>query len=187
MAHIKSKNRAESEEKYRDARSLARALVEPEVQALTRIQVRLTDIDYSALMAADAWRSAYSSAGKSVHAPGWDWYKEARRFGRRARRVELAIWVDETLCGLALGRVSDRRVVATIHLLEGNPIGNPLGGKVISIATRFLEVLAVTLGCREAAIASPIPALISRYRSVGFVKEMTKGKRVVRLAKVVAP
>lgn len=183
MAHIKSKSRAESEEKYREARSVAMAIVEPEVREITGLDVKLIPIDHAALAAAEAWRSAYGDVGRLAHQPRWDWYNEARRFGRRTRRVEVAIWAGDTLCGLALGRISDSRIVATIHLLEGNPLANPLGGKVIAIATRFLEVLAVTIGCKEAAIDSPLPALVDRYRLVGFVKEVTKGKKIVRLSK----
>ncbi|MDQ4685486.1 hypothetical protein [Janthinobacterium lividum] len=187
MTRMKSKTRAESEEKYREARLVAMATLEPEVRHLTGLEVRLMEIDLVALAATEVWRAAYSDVGRLDHVPGWDWYKEARRFGRRSRRLELAIWVGDTLCGLALGRISDRRVVATIHLLEGNPTGNPLGGKVILIATRFLEVLALALGCREAAIDSPVSGLVARYQSAGFVKEVTKGKKIVRLAKSVAP
>lgn len=183
MTHIKSKTRAESERKYQEARLVAMAAVELEVREITGLDVKLRHIDRAALDAAEAWRFAYRDAGRLAHVPGWDWYKEARRFGRRTRRVELAIWVGDILCGLALGRISDSRIVATIHLLEGSPVGNPLGGKVISIASRFLEVLAIAVGCREAAIDSPIAALVDRYRAMGFVKEVAKGKRIVRLAK----
>ncbi|XLZ71755.1 hypothetical protein ABT364_07235 [Massilia sp. SR12] len=187
MVHIKSKNRAESERKYRDARSLAMTVLEPEVQELTGLPVRLKGIDQAALAAADAWRETYRDLGRDAHRPGWNGNKEAKRFGGRSRRVELAIWLDDTLCGLALGRISDRRVVATIHLLEGNPVANPLSGRVIPIASRFLEVLAITVGCREAAIDSPVPGLVHRYRAMGFTKEVTRGKKVIRLAKSIVP
>lgn len=185
MANTKSKDRAESEAKYRAARAFAMGELEPEIRDLTGQDVSLRDIDQTALDAASAWRSAYAGVGKADYLPAWDWGKEARRFKRRSRRLELAIWVGDVLCGLAIGRISDRCIVATIHLLEGNPAGNPLGGNVIPIATRYLEVLAATIGCREASIESPVPTLVERYRSAGYVKEVFKGKKIVRLKKAI--
>lgn len=185
MAHINHGDRHRAEADYREARLKAMMLVEPEVQQMTGLNVGLKDIDSNAIQAAESWRSGYAEVDRATHEPGWDWAKQLKKFRRRPRRVELAIWVDEHLCGLALGRISDRCIVATIHFLEGNPIDNPLQGKVIPIATRYLEVLALGLGCKEASVELPLPDLISVYKEMGFVREVTKGQKILRLKKAV--
>jgi len=184
MAYPHAGNRIEAELKYQQARREVMDLLEQEIAQLIGVDgLRLSDIDEDALVAADAWRELYAIVGREFHMPAWSWRKALRKFRRRPRRVELAIWAEGQLCGLALGRVSDRCIVSTIHLLEGNPADTPLDGKIIAIATRFLDLFALGLGCRDASIESPVPELIERYKQQGFVKEVTKGKKVLRLKK----
>ena len=100
---------------------------------------------------------------------------------RRPRRVEVALWYGETLCGLALGRISNNRVVATIHLVESNPAGNPLGGSVVPYLALFLEAIGVIAGCKDVSIEQPVKDLVHYYESLGFTKKVTKGSKVLRL------
>ncbi|WNV05891.1 hypothetical protein RP726_05625 [Candidatus Methylospira mobilis] len=255
-----------AEQEYKNHRQEAMKLLEAELQEFA---VSLTDISTESLLLACSWKSKYPLMSKEDHQPGWDWRKELRKFRRRPRRVELAIWSDQpkqrsvspffakpagtsqspagakrlattlpsaapaiparledgtsrsqmtrrcfaglagflqnparrysfrglldplashcslsrSVCGLALGRISDKRVVATIHFIEGNPSPHQLKGKIVPIATRYLEVLAVYLGIREISIENPVPDLIEYYKESGFVRENTKGKRVIRLLK----
>jgi tRNA A37 threonylcarbamoyladenosine synthetase subunit TsaC/SUA5/YrdC len=98
----------------------------------------------------------------------------------------LAIWVNHVLCGLLIGRISDSRIVATIYYLEGRPVDNPLSGSVANIATRYVELLARLLHCKQAAIDSPLPALIDFYKRLGYSSATTKGRKVVRLVKTLS-
>lgn len=176
--------RQEAEYRYAEIRQAVRAMVEPDVQELTRLPIKLADITLEAVEIADGWHPTYANSDRT---PGWSWRSEYLRFRRRPRRVELALWHGETLCGLALGRISDRCVVATIHLIESNPSDdNPLDSLVAAIVSRFLETLGVRLGCTEVSIEAPVPALLDHYRSLGFTREVSKGKRVIRLKKRLA-
>jgi len=66
--------------------------------------------------------------------------------------VDLAIWSSSELCGLAVGRVSPSRVVASIHYLQAAPKGHPLQGNIALIATRFLEAFGVMIGAEKVAL-----------------------------------
>lgn len=189
MIRTNHRNRQQAERKYTVLRRDAMDLLEPELRETLLINVSLREIDQYALEQAKAWRDMYHAASREAHEPGWSWPRELRRFRQRPRRLELAIWVEDKLCGLALGRISDRSVVATIHLLEGSPVANtnPLAGSVMFIATRFLEVLCIGAGCNQASLEMPVPALINDYKELGYTKEVKRGKRTLRLIKVVHP
>lgn len=171
----------QAEVRYREIRSQVRAMVLPAVRTATGHPVELTEITPDAAELAAAWRPQYSDKERE---PAWDWGIELRRARRRPRRVELAIWCNGLLCGMALGRISDRCVVATVHLMESNPEqSNPLGGMVAPITVRFLDALALLLGCEEVSLESPVPALVDYYRGLGFTREVRKGRKLLRLKK----
>lgn len=184
--HTNYGNRRKAEEGYRLIRKQAMQTLEPELQETLGLPVSLTDITVSALTQALTWGGRYAAANMECRQPGWDWDKVLRKFRRRPRRVELAIWVADDLCGLALGRISDRCVVATIHFIEGNPGGHPLRGRVLPVAVRFLEVLAASLEVKEVSIEQPVPELIEYYKRLGFIHPTTKGRKVLRLKKTLA-
>jgi hypothetical protein len=164
---------SEAAARYARHRSEARNLVSPLLSEITDQNVRLAEIDSEAIAQTTGWQS------------GWDWYRLLRQMRKRPRHLELAIWVDPTLCGLAVGRISDRCIVATIHFVEARPHNNPLEGSIAAIATRYLDTLALLLGCRESSIESPLPALINFYKDLGYVNETRKGRKVVRLKKAI--
>jgi len=176
-------NRRKAEEAYSAVRREAMLMLQPELQQTLKLNIYLTNITPDALEIAVDWDYIYSCLEKTHHKPAWDWVKELKKFRRRPRRVELAIWCEQQLCGLALGRISDRCIVATIHLIEANPDDHPLKGKIIPVATRYLEVLATSLKAREISIEQPIPDLIEYYKSIGFDHEIKKGRKIMRLKK----
>lgn len=176
----KGKSFLDKERMYWEYREDTNLVVAQEISVETSQDVRLTDINVEALHQVSIWRSQYYGALKN-RTPGWDWVKEVAKFRRRPRRVELAIWSGANLCGLVIGRVSDRRVVASIHLLESNPGQNPLKGNIAAIAIRWLSTFAFTISCKEISIERPVPELIEFYRELGFSNEITRGKKIVRL------
>lgn len=184
------KDRLEAEKYFRDLRTEAYKLAEEGVHEHISPAIRLTEITELALQQAAEWPIQRRASGMR-EAAYWDWSHEVARFRRRPRRVEVAIWYEQTLlCGLALGRTSKNRVVGTIHLLEKNPrlreIPPPADGVVepilvAPIAVRFLEAYALLLGCKEIAIDHPFADLVPYYESLGFDRRVTKGKKVLRL------
>lgn len=170
----------EAEQRFRAIRWEARQQVEPELQAMGGPEVRLSEISDEAVKIATQWRSQYP-ASRATHVPSWKWETEIRRIKRRPRRVEVALWHGVTLCGLALGRISNNRVVATIHLVESNPVGNPLGGSVVPYLALFLEAVGVIAGSKDVSIEQPVKDLVDYYESLGFTKKVTKGSKILRL------
>lgn len=168
------------EQKYREYRDDASMMALPEIKQLIGIDIRLSDITTEAIKQALLWRKSYVGPLAS-HKPGWDWSKELLKFRRRPRRLELAIWVDNSLCGLVIGRVSDRRVVASIHLIEGNPAANPLAKNILTIATVWLNAFATLLSCKQTSIERPIKDLVSHYIDLGYSDVTSRGNKTIRL------
>lgn len=170
------------EQQYWEYRRAAALAVEDLMLRNKGLTISLTDITPPALGQAMQWRPHYAlQPNKRI--PTWNWVHLLQHYRRRPRRIELAIWLGPTVCGLLLGRVSERRVIASIHYLESNPVGNPLSGQVAEIAVRYLDAIAHLLGCKETAIANPIPELVDFYRQLGFAKSVCKRSKLVSLNK----
>jgi hypothetical protein len=131
-------------------------------------------------MQSEVWRRQYIG-DLAQRLPKWDWADAILKYRRKPRRVELAIWHKQQLCGLVMGRVSARRIVASIHLIEASPNDHPLSGSITLIATRYLSTLAGVLSCKETSIDRPEPSLIEWYERLGFKHRVVRGKKVVRL------
>lgn len=168
--------------KYAKLRLKAREIVMATLVDFTDEKVYLDDITDDAIQAAKSMREGY--VGQDIaHKPAWDWEKIWHQGCKRSRRVELAIWVEQKLCGLALGRVSKNCVVATIHYLESNPQSNPLKGNIAPIAIRYVEALGIMHGCTQSSIEQPAPGLVEFYKGLGYLNETTKGQKITRLKK----
>lgn len=165
-------NYKHAEERYRSIRNMANQDAERRLSQLMGISIHLCEISEAALAVADDW-------------PNWSWRKEVKRFRRRPRRIECAVWLDmeneKQLAALILGRISDRKIVATIHFLERNPVATTLEGLVGPLATRYLEIQAAAFGCKFISINDPLSELIEFYKALGFTQVIEKNKKVVRL------
>ncbi len=108
--------------RHEAARVIVREVVEARVNDMLKEDgieplLRLTGIDLDAL---DAWETTWPRpySGKD---DGWDWRQVVVRLRKRPARVEVAVWFGDELCGLVGGRLSERREVVRIDLLEGRP------------------------------------------------------------------
>ncbi|UNW12062.1 hypothetical protein MP631_18600 [Xanthomonas phaseoli pv. phaseoli] len=143
-------------------------------------EVRLTEIDGRARTEANSWMIPVKSP-TTAKVPDWDWKDLWKEFSNKACRVDVAVWVNDSLYGLAIGRVSRRRVLATIHYLQRSPLMPQSGISLGRIATAYLVALAEQLGCSEVAVDRPLDELIGYYKNLGFTKEVRKGKKIVKL------
>lgn len=163
------------EDRYRILRHAARVAVMEEFVGSASPEIRLAEIGHEALAAAGGWKNR-----RVV----WDWEQLVRKLKRRPRRIELAIWVDPVLCGLAVGRISDRRVSARIDRLERAPGTFQLAGLIGEIATVYLDTIGTLAGCREAVISKPAESLLDFYKELGYTKEIIKHGKVIGLKKI---
>ena len=131
--------------------------------ALALPNLELTTIGATAL---DAVASTWPNARRRV---SWSWSNGASEFQRaHPSGLSIAIWHDEVLCGLCLGRAKRGRFVA-LNFAEANPDpGHPLKGMVIPIALTVAEAYRLQLGAPELRLYDCDPALILRYQSFGF-------------------
>ncbi|TXN73434.1 hypothetical protein [Methylobacterium sp. WL6] len=155
---------------YQAARDLARELVQLDLRTPG---LRLTGIGSDAIKATLRWE-------RPPRLVSWDWFKVIKR--RHGGYLELAVWHDETLCGLAYGPAGDRWL--SIERLEGNPYPHPLKGRVTDIAIAVMQTQAVAMDLPQTRISDPFEELIPHYRRRGYVnlvksvdsRYLTKGR-----------
>jgi hypothetical protein len=140
--------------------------------------VWLTDSDLHTL---SVWKASWTEPHPSGGG-GWDWEPLLRRAWRNPAAFHLAIWSDKLLCGLAVGRVSDRdkdggRAALAVDYIEGaqNP-HHPLRGKILLLATSAAEWYGRALGARSLRLMQPLPHILHLYTRLGFgvVAEMNR-------------
>ncbi|PEH90050.1 hypothetical protein CRM82_16935 [Comamonas terrigena] len=102
---------------------------------------------------------------------------------KRPSYWEMAIWHKNTLCGLVLGKPSQKRTRLYIEGIEGNPAQHPLKGKIIAIALIASEMYADSIGCDQVWLVEPDPLLLDTYKRAGYNLVLPNKllKRVFRL------
>lgn len=175
--------RREAAFRHREKRELACRIVE-KLFANDAPGVELRETKDDDLLVVEAWRAKWP-ADLIYMRPNWDCRIERRKIIRREARLDLAICKNGTIYGIALGRVSRRRVVATIHFIERDPIQNPLEELVGPLCVTYLEELAKLTGCKEICIDRPVKALLEYYKALGFEREIKRGGRVLRLVQLI--
>ncbi len=95
----------------------------------------------------------------------WDWTRITKR--TEVRRIDAAFWVDETLCGLAYGKITTHGPALT--RLEGAPGEHVLKGHITDLAIAVLETLAAALGSTRTMLEDPDPDLIAWYGLRGYL------------------
>ena len=143
--------------------------------------VAIREISDAAAEEALGW--SYSGS-RSDHVPGWSWPVEVRRYRSRPRRLDAAFYLESEdgprLWGLVLGRISNSRVVASIHYIERAP-DQATGAAFVDAASRYMQFVAAAARCRIYAINRPHPDLVAYYRDKGYHRELTRGSRLIRL------
>jgi hypothetical protein len=127
--------------------------------------VWLTRIDYAALK---TWSETWEPINKREPPNGgWDWFYKRNYFYKKysARlRFEVAIWNDNELCGLSLGRVTRDDHNNSIHYAEGSPrAGHPLTGNILDIILLTGTEYARLLGKKNIRLVEPVENLIKVY------------------------
>ncbi len=167
----------EAESRYGSIREESYKLAEELFQPLFK-DIAVTGITYQTAAIADSW--AYLPHDR--FAIGWSWRDKLRLFRKRSRRVEVALWSNGELFALALGKVTEGRLHATIHYLQGSPDrAEALHGHVGKMVTDYLKIYATICECKNIVIDSPVPELVDYYKSLGFVNEVRSARRVYRL------
>jgi len=81
------------------------------------------------------------------------------------RRIDIAIWEEKHLCGLAVGGISKEKTYISIDYIEGSPAQHPLKGLVLNIMLAIVEEYARILEIPELRLSDPVDDLIKYYES----------------------
>lgn len=135
-------------------------------------KISLSEINPEALDQQASW-GLHEQGSRHI---GWSWSEAVRKYRvGYVERLDLAVWHQDTLCGLMLGKVSQGRLVVKINYIQGCPgKQNPLKGMVLPIAVRYLEIYGNMIErCQWIGVQEPLdePSLIRRYREAGFVHD----------------
>lgn len=155
-------------EKYQRIRQAVLAQTQEEFEQIEPRfvdHIELTEINEGALQAQEPWDVPIE---RQI---GWDWRIVRDQYRRdHMARIELAIWHDDELCGLMLGKASDGKLVVKINYVQGGEADNPLKGYIVPIASRCAELFAVAIEADWIGIQDPIDddELLEYYRELGF-------------------
>lgn len=114
----------------------------------------------------------------------WDWGREILRTLRTShpRRLELSIWKQGELCGLAVARVSDAKIWVSLTHVEGSPFPHhPLKGKIVPLALAGAGIFASLIADEDLSvfphvrILRPDPSLQAWYAKNGYTR-LHKGR-----------
>ena len=123
----------------------------------------------------EAWKAQWLD-GDRRSASHWDWDMIHARYHNDVDRLDLAMWVGNRLCGLALTTLSGE--AATVRFLEGQPYEDcPLVGYRAVIAIETAQNYAQLNGRREVRVRPVSPRLEELYRDIlGFELATPRGE-----------
>lgn len=145
------------------AARLARACSDAHARLGFGPEVRLGIIGPAAL---EAFEGTWRGSGRQVAWPWSQWVPDFRR--RNPAAFHLALWHNDVLCGLSLGRAAKAKFVG-VNLIEGNPDPkHALKGKVLPTVLTVAEFYRIQLGAPEMHLFDCNPQLIPLYETFGF-------------------
>lgn len=155
---------AEAEKKYKEFRAIARNAVKNNLSYSDNNKIFLRDVDNQALALAKEWEKDINRI------VDWSWSSGYQHYSfSRPKRFELAIWYDNKLCSLSLGRPSFHGTRLRLEFIESHPSDNPLKGRIAPIVISTAEVYAQIIGADELRIIDPIDKnLIDYYSTFGY-------------------
>ena len=160
-------------EKHNRIRRLVRTQLEEEIQrAYHGLKISAEPITERALQHVDA---TWAPAGRREP---FDW-RRIDRVGMKShpRRLDLALWDGQQLCGLMMSRLSDRKEWLSITHLEGAPVAHSLKGQLAPVAVVAADIYAALiheedeLGRQpDVRILNPLPQSMAVYERCGYSK-----------------
>lgn len=153
-----------AEDKYRNIRAIAYEITMEELPYQDKSSIVLSEITDSAIF-------SFNSLSRNLERKvDWDWKFGAQMYRNRyPNRFELAVWYNNTVCGLSLGRPSYNGTRVRLDFIERVSGVNALKGRVTPIAVTAYEVYARLINASQVRIINPAQALITYYSSLNYV------------------
>lgn len=147
----------DAEERYTIIRKAVLDELNKEFHTGNQASLKAKLIDYPALAQSERWQL---SSRRKVD---WEWVQgyNAFRF-RYPKRFEMALWYNDILVSLSLGRPTYQGTKLRLDFIEGNP-DKPGGVKVFEPTFLAMVGYAQALGASELRVMNPINDDVRRY------------------------
>ena len=131
-------------------------------------RLRLQEIDFQATqLINDIWQQTFIQGQYALTAKGWKATSE--RFKKlHHNRIDLAVWCDDQLCAVMLGKPSRKKLVLSIHYLDGDRDDGPLSGRRAEICTVTAELYGKALEVKYVALRNPLIGIKQLYETLGY-------------------
>ncbi|XPF95463.1 hypothetical protein ACM9HF_05465 [Colwellia sp. RE-S-Sl-9] len=162
-----------AENKYQQYRNEALALAKKNLPYDLKDNVIFRDIDKDALLMAQIWES--SPYRKNLP---WSFSQGYKKWAyRHPDRLDLAVWLNTTLCSLAIGFPTKTGQSMRLDVIEKNPCEQHiLDKRIFEINITVFEAYADLIGASQIKIMRPLnDKLIHYYRNHGFIYQKSKG------------
>ena len=135
---------------YEALRIDARAIAHAELPAYLKRATKLKGIDNGAIAASRLWDN------DPARFVDWDWHFASRYIHRHPKAFDLAVWVGNKLCTLALGRPSYNGTFMRLDFIEKAPSNCPFSSEMVPISILAYETYAKRIGAKQFRIIDPI-------------------------------
>lgn len=151
----------DAERRYHEIRKTALRVISGQTPATLHLEFRL--VDEKALNAAKLWKES------KQRLVSWDWIANYGPFKfRYPKRFELALWHNNNLASLSLGRPTYCGTGMRLDFVEGNPDRREI--KVFPFVMAAITTYAEALGANEIRVMNPINEEVkSYYEKFGLV------------------
>lgn len=163
--------------KYKAIKRNTFDLIEEEFLRATRLRIDVRSIDDSAFAAI---KEDWCRFDRRLPI---EWEDEVVPTLRKShpRALDMAIWREGMLCGLAAVRLSDAKTWLSLSFLEGHPnAGHPLKNKIGPTVVAAMDIYATLIEQHDAKgrkpalrIMRPLPNSVDRYRELGYSEGQT--------------
>lgn len=152
-----------AESKYSDLRNIAYELTMEELPYQDKEAINLSEITHKAL---SFFTENQEKNGRKVF---WDWDFGVRSYRKRyPSRFELAVWYNQSVCGLSIGRPSYNGSRVRLDFIERASGNNQLKGRLTPITVTAYEVYARLIDAKQVRIINPDDSLITYYTTFDY-------------------
>jgi len=151
----------DAEKRYNELRKTALRVISGQIPSNNKLNFRL--IDKPALLESQKWNLSQKRLVK------WDWFNSYGAFKYRyPKRFELALWQEQELASLSLGRPTYNGRSLRLDFIESNPENT--GIKVFPLVIAAMTTYAEALGANELRVMNPINDDVKQYyQKIGLI------------------
>lgn len=175
--HLKAEN------KYQNIRDITLSNAKESIPLDIQDKVQLKGVDNDALLMVQIWES--SPLRKNLP---WSFSRDYRGWAfSHPDRLDLAVWLDTTLCSLAIGFPTKTGQSMRLDVIEKNPCNhNILDKRIFDINLIVFQVYAKIIKADKIKIMRPLnDKLIHFYRAHGFIYQKSWGSDPAHLWKMI--